>query len=167
MAVVALPVAVLVLHQIHAVGIWVRGDLDVPVELGHKHLAISAAVAVWGKTIWLPILPGLVHAVRGDVADTLARSEGAGVRPQRPAPAKARADPFMGSHGGLAVVEGLILVVVTISAVLEVVFGERGPRSVLTPLGSTRSQEERVCYVTHSSTERVPPQGVSRLTVRA
>ncbi len=75
----------------------------------------------------------------------------------------------MGSHGGLAVVEGLLLVVVAIRAVLEVVFGERGPGSLVTSLGGARSgtgEEERVCNVTHSSTEGVPPEVVSSLTVR-
>lgn len=75
----------------------------------------------------------------------------------------------MGCHGGLAVVEGLLLVVVTIRAVLEVVFGERGPRSVVTSLVSARSgtgEEERVCDVAHSSTEGMPPEVFPSLTVR-
>lgn len=75
----------------------------------------------------------------------------------------------MGSHRGLAVVEGLLLVVVNIRAVLEVVFGERGPGSVVTSLGSTRrgtGEEERVCNVTHSSTEGVPPEVFPSLSVR-
>lgn len=75
----------------------------------------------------------------------------------------------MGSHSGLAVVEGLLLVVETLRAVLEVVFGERGPGSVVTPLGSPRSgtgEEERVGYVTHSSTEGMPPEVFPSLTVR-
>lgn len=75
----------------------------------------------------------------------------------------------MGSHGGFAEVEGLLLVVVTLRAVLEVVFGEGGPGSVVTPLGSARSgtgQEERVCNVTHSPTEGVPPEVLPSLTVR-
>lgn len=75
----------------------------------------------------------------------------------------------MGGHGGLAVVEGLLLVVVTIRVVLEVVFGKRGPGSVVTPLGTAGSgtrEEERVCNVTHSPTERVSPEVFPSLTVR-
>ncbi|TNN43996.1 GPI mannosyltransferase 1 [Liparis tanakae] len=168
-AIVALSVAVLVLHQVHAVRVRVRGNLDVPVELRDKQLAASAAVAARGKAVRPPVLAGLVHAVRGDVADTLARSEGAGVWPQRPATSQAWANAFMGSHGGLAVVEGLLLVVVTLGAVLEVVFGERGPGGVVAPLGCTRGgtgEEDRVCYVSHSSTEGMPAEVVPSLTVR-
>ncbi len=76
MAIVAFSIAILALHQVHAVDIWVCGKLDVPVELRDKHLATSAIVAAGRKAVRLPILAGLVHAVRGDVADTLARSEG-------------------------------------------------------------------------------------------
>lgn len=75
----------------------------------------------------------------------------------------------MGSHGRLAVVEGLLLVVVTIRAVFKIVFGEWGPGSVVTSLGRARSrtgEEERVYNVTHSSTEGVPPEVFPSLTVR-
>lgn len=75
MAIVAFSIAILVLHQVHAVGVWIRGDLSIPIELRHKHLTTSAAVAAGRKAVWLSILADLVQAVRGDVANTLARSE--------------------------------------------------------------------------------------------
>lgn len=72
----------------------------------------------------------------------------------------------MGSHGGLAIVEGLLLIVVPIRAVLEVVFGERGPGSVVTSLVATRGgtgEEERVCNV---PTEGVRAEVFPSLAVR-
>lgn len=76
MAIVAFSVAVLALHQVHAVGIWVCGNLDAPVELRDKHLTTSAAVAAGGEAVWLPVLASFIQAVRRYVADTLACSEG-------------------------------------------------------------------------------------------
>lgn len=167
-AIIAFPIAVLALHQVHAVGIWVCGNLDVTIELRHKHFTTPVAVATGGKAVWFPVLTSFVQAVRGDIANSLARSDGTWVWPQGPAGTQAWAKTFMGSHGGLAVVEGLLLVVVIIRAVLEVVFGDRGPGSVVTSLGTAGSgtrEEERVCDVTHSSTEGVPPEVFASLTV--
>lgn len=75
MAIIAFAVTVFVLHQVHAVGIRVCGNLEAPVELGDKHFTIPAVMAAGGKAVRFAVLPSLVQAVGGDVADTLARSE--------------------------------------------------------------------------------------------
>ena len=84
------------------------------------------------------------------------------------AAAQAWAETLMGCHGGLAVVERLLLVVVTFRGVFEVVLGQRGPWSVVTSLGTAGGgtrEEEGVCDVTHSSTEGMPPEVVPTLAV--
>lgn len=75
----------------------------------------------------------------------------------------------MGGGGGLAVVERLLLAVVAIVAVLEVVLGERGPGSVVAPLGGAgrgAREEERIRNVAHASAEGVPPQVVAPFATR-
>lgn len=169
MAIVTFAVTVLALHQVHTVSVWVCGNLEVPIELRDKHLTTLAAMAAGRKAVWPPVLACFVKAVSGDVANTLSCPERPRTGPQGPPTTQARVEAFVASHGGLAVVEGLLLAEVTIRAVLEVVFGERSPGCVVTSLGIARSgtgEEKRVSDVTHSSTERVPPMELPSLTVR-
>lgn len=168
MAFVAFSIATLTFHQVHAICIWVCGNLYVPIELRDKHLATSVTVAARREAVWFPILASLVQAVRGYIANTLACSDGTRAWSHRPAAAQTWAKTFLGTHRGLAVVEGLLLVVVTIRAILKIVFGEWGPRSVMTSLGTTKSrtwEEERVCDITHSSTEGVTSEVFPSITV--
>lgn len=152
MPVVAFCVVALALHQVYAESVRICRELDVLVELGDEDLVASTVVTVRRIPIGPSVLTGPVQAVRGDAA--LAPSQRTRVLLQRPASPHTSMQTFVSRHGGLAVVEGLLLVKVAVRVVFVIVFADGIPGSVVASLVSPHTgtgEEDGVGSVTHPS----------------